>query len=164
MRQTSFSEMHCSLARTLEIVGDWWSPLVIRDIYLGVDTFDDIARDLGISRGLLSARLTTLIDGGILRRELYVERPERYRYRLTDAGRDLVPALIALTAWGDRWRSPDGPPVVFAHHDHLVDPVVSCAVCGDPVVLDDLEARPGPGGRLAPGTIVIAERLMAGVA
>jgi DNA-binding HxlR family transcriptional regulator len=161
MRQTSFSEMHCSLARSLEVVGDWWSPLVIRDIYLGVDTFDDIARDLGISRGLLSARLTTLIDGGILSRELYVERPERYRYRLTDAGRDLVPVLVALTAWGDRWRSPEGPPVVFSHHDHLLDPVVSCAACGDRVLLDDLEARPGPGGRLAPGTVVVAERLMA---
>jgi len=160
LRQTSFADMHCSLARTLEVVGDWWTPLILRDIYLGIDRFADLATDLGLSRNLLTERLTTLVDNGILRRERYRDRPPRDRYVLTDAGLDLVPILVALTAWGDRWRSPDGgPPIQFRHGEHRAKPTVACGTCGEPLTADRITAHPGPGGREAPGTMLIARRL-----
>lgn len=163
MRQTSFSGMHCSLARTLEVVGDWWSPLVLRDLYLGLDRFDDLVRDLGISRNLLTARLDRLVTGGVVERERYSEHPPRDRYRLTAAGRDLVPILMALTAWGDRWTEPeDGPPIGFEHRGgcgrHFT-PQVHCSVCGEPVRAEDVTPVPGPGGREGPGTMLIGRVL-----
>ncbi|WP_328460024.1 helix-turn-helix transcriptional regulator [Actinoplanes sp. NBC_00393] len=162
MRQTSFSGMQCSLAQTLEVIGDWWSPLVLRDLYLGVDRFDDLVRDLGISRNLLTARLESLVAGGVVRRERYQERPARDRYLLTEAGQELVPVLLALTAWGDRWATPEGgPPLLLRHRDcgQPCTPRVDCSACGEPLRADDVVVRPGPGGRVAPGTMVISERL-----
>src|ERR1039458_8691669 len=97
--------MHCSLARTLEVVGDWWTRLKLREIYLGVYRFADLAQDLGLSRNLLTERLGGLVNDGILRRERYQERPPRDRYALTEAGQELIPILVALTAWGDRWQT-----------------------------------------------------------
>jgi DNA-binding HxlR family transcriptional regulator len=162
MRQTSFAEMQCSLARTLEIIGDWWSPLVLRDLYLGLNRFDDLVNDLGISRNLLTGRLAELVDGGVVARERYQEHPPRDRYVLTEAGRDLVPVLLALTAWGDKWATPDGgPPMQFRHRDcgHRFIPTVTCSACGEPLTSDAVAPIPGPGGRIAPGTMLIAERL-----
>ena len=163
MRQTSFADMHCSLARSLEVVGDWWSPLVLRDLYLGLDRFDDLVRDLGISRNLLTARLERLIAGGVVERERYQEHPPRDRYRLTAAGRDLVPILMALTAWGDRWAAPaDGPPIAFEHRGgcgHRFTPQVHCSVCAAAVDAADVDAVPGPGGRQGPGTMLIGSVL-----
>ena len=106
--------MSCSLARTLELVGDWWSPLIVRDLFLGIGRFDDLTEDLGISRNLLTRRLKLLIDNGIISKRLYQSRPARYEYALTGAGLDLVPALLALTAWGDRWALKEGRPMLFS--------------------------------------------------
>ena len=106
MKRTSFARMHCSLARGLDLIGDWWSPLIVRDLYLGVVRFDDLVEDLGISRNLLTRRLNALSKNGIVERHAYQRRPFRYEYRLSEAGRDLVPAILALTAWGDRWARP----------------------------------------------------------
>lgn len=162
MRQTNFAEMHCSLARTLQVIGDWWSPLIIRDLYLGLDRFDQLVTDLGISRNLLTDRLTTLMTGGVVARQRYQDNPTRYRYRLTDAGVDLVPALLALTAWGDRWVAPDaGPPMRFRHNPcgHRSTPTVTCSVCQQPITGHDIAVTPGPGGRTAPGTALIATAL-----
>jgi DNA-binding HxlR family transcriptional regulator len=160
LRQTSFAQMHCSLARTLEVVGDWWTPLILRDIYLGIDRFADLATDLGLSRNLLTERLNALVDNGILRRERYRDRPPRDRYVLTGAGLDLVPILVALTAWGDRWRPPEGgPPIRFRHGDHRAKPTVACGACGEPLTADGMTAQAGPGGREAPGTMLVARRL-----
>ena len=162
MRQTSFAQMQCSLARTLELVGDWWSPLILRDLYLGLDRFEDLVNDLGISRNLLTSRLATLVEGGVVERERYQKHPPRDRYVLSPAGRDFVPILLALTAWGDRWATPDGgPPIQFRHRDcgHRFTPTVHCSACGQPVTAETVEARPGPGGRTAPGTMLIARRL-----
>jgi DNA-binding HxlR family transcriptional regulator len=159
MRNTSFAEMHCSLARSLEVMGDWWSPLVLRDLYLGLDRFDQLVTDLGISRNLLTDRLASLVGAGLVRREAYQDRPIRYAYVLTDAGRDLVPVLLALTAWGDRWASPEGgPPIRFQHETcgRPTTPTVCCSECGEAVTADDISPRPGPGGRTAPGTALIA--------
>lgn len=106
MRNTSFGSMHCSLAQSLELIGDWWTPLVLRDLYLGLNRFDQFVTDLGISRNLLTDRLATLVDGGLVRRTPYQQNPVRYSYELTEAGKELVPILMALTAWGDRWATP----------------------------------------------------------
>lgn len=160
MRQTSFASFQCSLARSLDVMGDWWMPLIVRDLFLGLDRFDELVADLGISRNLLTARLAALIEHGIVQRRPYSERPPRDRYLLTQAGRELVPILTALTAWGDRWATPPGgPPVLFRHRacGHTCTPRVACSHCGEPVAAEDLEVLPGPGGRRAPGTLLSSQ-------
>ena len=162
MRQTSFAEFHCSLSRALEVMGDWWTPLILRDVHLGVDRFDDLVTDLGISRNLLVTRLRGLVDDGLLVQEPYSEHPPRHRYVLTGAGAELVPILLTLTAWGDRHQTPPGgPPLRVRHRGHACQPVVACAKCGEQLHADDVDLLPGPGGRRAPGTMVVAERVVA---
>src|SRR5437588_10055882 len=103
--------MRCSVARTLGLVGEWWTLLVLRDSFRGVRRFDDFQRNLGIARNVLADRLATLVEAGILERRRYQERPERFEYRLTDKGRDLYPVIVTLMQWGDRWAAdPSGPP------------------------------------------------------
>lgn len=162
MEKTSFAEMRCSLARGLDMIGDWWSPLVIRDLFLDVRRFDELVEDLGISRNLLARRLKSLISSGVVERTAYQQRPKRYEYRLTEAGRDLVPAILALTAWGDRWARPkEGAPILFVHRacGHQFRPEVSCSECGGPIEADAVESRGGPGGAAKAGTMLIARRL-----
>jgi DNA-binding HxlR family transcriptional regulator len=157
MRQTSFADMHCSLAHALELVGDWWTPLILRDLFLGLDRFDDLATDLGISRNLLTTRLVELVGHGIVERQRYSERPPRDRYVLTQAGRELAPIFAALTVWGDRWATPrGGSPVIFEHQlcGNPFTPTVACSECGQPVSPNDLRILPGPGARSAPGTLL----------
>ncbi|WP_374545959.1 winged helix-turn-helix transcriptional regulator [Rhodoblastus sp.] len=164
MERTSFAEMRCSLARALELVGDWWTPLVLRDLFIGVKRFDALAEDLGVSRNLLTRRLKALEDHGVIQRRAYQERPRRYEYGLTEAGRDLVPILIALTAWGDRWAQPEqGAPILFRHKacGCGFQPRIVCSACGKPFGADDVTPMPGPGGAALPGTKVVA-RLLAG--
>jgi len=162
MQRTSFAEMRCCLARGLDLIGDWWSPLIVRDLYLGVGRFDELVEDLGISRNLLTRRLASLMKNGVVRRTPYQEKPRRYDYHLTEAGRDLVPVILALTAWGDRWARPkEGSPILFVHRacGCRFQPQVSCSECGEPVGAVDIQARAGPGGASATGTRVIARRL-----
>lgn len=164
MHRTSFSKMRCSLARGLEMIGDWWSPLIIRDLFLGVVRFDELVEDLGISRNLLARRLDWLVANGIIERRAYQQRPLRYEYRLTEAGRDLVPAILALTAWGNRWARPkEGTPIVFVHErcGHQFEPQVKCSACGSAINADEVKALPGPGGAAKVGTRVVARRLRA---
>jgi DNA-binding HxlR family transcriptional regulator len=158
MRQTSFATMHCSLARSLEMIGDWWSPLILRDLSFGPQRFDDLAQDLGISRNQLTTRLHGLVAAGIVRRVPYQHHPPRYDYDLSEAGRELVPVLMALTAWGDRWTSPQGgPPVLYWHRDcqRVFAPTVYCPSCREPVGLDDVEIIEGPGRLLGRGTMLL---------
>lgn len=162
MHRTSFADMHCSIARTLEVVGEWWTPLILRDIALGITRFDDLHRDLGISRKVLTQRLDALVTHGTLERRPYQQHPPRHQYLLTAKGRDLIPVLLALMAWGDRWAAgADGPPMRLRHHrcGQRTTAEVTCARCGQPLVLEDLTMEAGPGGRAGPGTQVIAERL-----
>jgi DNA-binding HxlR family transcriptional regulator len=159
MRNTSFAQMHCSLAQSLEVMGDWWSPLILRDLYLGLDRFDQLVTDLGISRNLLTDRLNTLMAAGLVERSPYQENPVRYAYALTEPGRELIPVLIALTAWGDRWATPPaGQPIRFTHTTcgKTTTPTISCSECGDPLTTGNTTPSPGPGGRTAPGTALIA--------
>lgn len=162
VERTSFADMHCSLARTLERIGDWWSPLILRDLFLGVRRFDELVEDLGISRNLLTRRLAALIEAGIVRRDAYQQRPKRYEYRLTEAGDDLAPILMALTAWGDRWARPAaGKPIEFVHEScgKTFVPQIVCPHCRDEVRADEVRAIPGPGGAATPGTRVVARLL-----
>jgi DNA-binding HxlR family transcriptional regulator len=145
MRRTSFATMPCSVARTLEVVGEWWSLLVLRDAFKGVRRFDDFQRSLGIARNILTDRLQTLVDQGVLERRLYQDRPERFEYRLTDKGRDLYPVLIALMRWGDEWAADEaGPPIVLTHKacGHEGIPVVTCPQCHEPVEARAMRWRP----------------------
>ena len=162
MRQTSFAEMACSMARSLELIGDWWTPLIIRDLQLGIDRFDALAENLGISRNLLTIRLAHLVEHGIAERRRYQQHPPRDRYLLTEAGQELWPVLMALIAWGDRWVTPEGgPPLVFRHRacGHHVTPTVSCDTCGQPLRASDVEVLTGPGARTGPGTAILAQVL-----
>lgn len=153
--------MACSIARSLDVIGDWWSPLIIRDVYLGVNRFDDLVNNLTISRNLLTARLKTLIDGGILHKHLYHQHPPRYEYQLTEAGRDFVPILFAVMAWGDKWLSePEGPPMILrdAETGDAVAPAIYDRQTGKPIELDSITPTPGPGGRATTGTRIIVQR------
>ncbi|MFT4213427.1 MAG: helix-turn-helix domain-containing protein [Microbacterium sp.] len=162
MSRRTFGEFSCSIARTVDVIGDAWTPLVLRDLFLGVDTFDELVRDLGISRALLSARLAHLTENEIVEGEIYSEHPPRRHYRLTRAGRDLVPVLIALMQWGDRWRAPAGPPLLLEHEcGHVLTARLRCDECGTSVEAASVSALPGPGGRRSAGTAVLAERLAA---
>ncbi len=161
MQRTSFAEMHCSIGQSLERVGEWWTPLILRDIHLGLHRFDDIAENLGVSRNLLTRRLEALIADGIVERRAYQERPPRHAYHLTEAGRELVPVLMALMAWGDKWATPAGGPPVLLEHDACgarFTPRVCCSECGQPVTATDVTALPGPGAASGPGTRVLARR------
>jgi DNA-binding HxlR family transcriptional regulator len=156
--------MHCSLARGLDLIGDWWSPLIVRDLFLGVVRFDELIENLGISRNLLTRRLTSLAASGIIERRPYRSRPKRYEYRLTEVGRDLVPAILALTAWGDRWARPkEGSPMLFVHKTcgRHFQPQVTCSACGEAISSETVKTVGGPGGAMKRGTKVLARRLRA---
>lgn len=99
MQRTNFGDMVCSIARTLDVVGEPWSPLVIRDVWVGITRFDDIQRDLGISRKVLTERLQWLVTNGVLERRQYLERPPRYEYALTQKGYEFCTVLMTITAW-----------------------------------------------------------------
>jgi DNA-binding HxlR family transcriptional regulator len=103
VRRTSFADVDCPIAQCLEVVGDWWTLLVVRDVFLGVTRFDEIQERLGISRNVLHQRLTALVDHGVLHKVPYQQHPERFDYRLTEKGRELGPVLAAMRDWGDRW-------------------------------------------------------------
>jgi DNA-binding HxlR family transcriptional regulator len=138
----------CSVAGALETVGERWSLLIVRDVFLGLRRFDQMQANLGIARNVLQARLTRLIDQGVLERRLYQERPPRYEYRLTEKGLDLWPTVVALMKWGDRYAaSPAGPPVLLEHRGcgGAVDEHRICAACGARLTVRDARAVPGPG-------------------
>jgi|SRR5579864_8387715 len=148
MRRTSFADMDCSVAQALEVVGDWWTLLVLRDAFEGVRRFDDFQRNLGVARNILTDRLERLVAGGILERRLYQDRPPRHEYRLTEKGLDLYPVLIGLMRWGDRWApDADGPPVVLTHKacGHDISPTLMCPACREPVVARGMRFRWRPG-------------------
>ena len=158
MQRTDFHAMPCSIARTLAVVGAPWTPLILRDVVFGLTKFDELQRDLGVATNILTDRLNTLVDHGLLTREPYQERPPRHRYRLTEKGADVLPVLLALMGWGDRWAAdPVGPPVTIVHHtcDAPAHPTMTCGQCGEPLRLADVGARSGPGARRGPGAYLL---------
>ena len=140
--------MNCSVARTLDIVGEWWTLLIVRNIMLGQRRFEAIQADLGIARNILSDRLNTLVAHDVLTKVKYHEHPERYEYHLTEKGADLFPVIAALMAWGDKWSAPDGPPLVMRHTcEGRGEPQTVCSSCGEPMDLAHVRAKAGPGLR-----------------
>src|SRR6202041_1421109 len=115
VERKSFADMDCSVAQCLEVVGEWWSMLILRDCFLRVTRFDDFQRRLGISRNILQQRLSRLVEAGVLVKVPYADHPPRYEYRLTDKGRDLCPVINAMREWGDRYAAPSGPPIQLTH-------------------------------------------------
>ncbi len=148
----AFAEMNCSIARPLAILGERWTLLVLRDVLLGRRRFDEIQASLGVATNVLSQRLATLTDEGILERRRYSEHPERFEYRLTEKGLDLQPVLSAILTWGDRYTTgPEGPPLEQVHTGcgHSFHAVQTCSACGEQVVPRDVHVRPGPGANEA---------------
>ena len=169
MQRVSFEEMNCSVAQCLEVVGEWWSLLILRDCFMGVRRFDDFQRRLGISRNILNQRLTSLVDHGVLDRVPYQERPTRHEYRLTDKGRDLWAVVTAMREWGDRWAAPDGAPVEIVHRSAGTSPTSSpCARhCGERIDLHSVAPRSdgaAPAGFAGPGSTPTARAGPADVA
>jgi DNA-binding HxlR family transcriptional regulator len=147
MHRTDFSEMACSIARTLDVVGESWSPLVLRDVYAGMTRFEQIQNDLGISRKVLTERLKHLVDNGVLERRPYDNRP-RFEYHLTPKGAELVDVLMVMVGWGDKWLAGKaGPPILYRHHDcgQVSHVDLRCAGCGQPMRAMDVDLLPGPG-------------------
>jgi DNA-binding HxlR family transcriptional regulator len=147
MERKSFSDMHCSIAQCLEVVGEWWSLLILRDAFLGVTRFDDFQQRLGISRNVLNQRLARLVETGVLVRVPYSHHPPRFDYRLTDKGLDLWPVVTTMRQWGDKHAAPDGPPVqmIHEHCGEIVEAALTCSACGQPIGARDVRATPGPG-------------------
>ncbi|HEX2102133.1 MAG TPA: helix-turn-helix domain-containing protein [Solirubrobacteraceae bacterium] len=148
MLPRTYEDQNCSVARALEVLGDRWTLLVIRDAFAGVRRFDEFQRDLGIARNVLSDRLGRLVDEGVLERHRYHERPERFEYRLTDKGGDLWRPLVALMQWGDHYYAqPAGPPQVVRHRDcgGEVNDRFACGRCGAQLDARDVRLEPGPG-------------------
>jgi DNA-binding HxlR family transcriptional regulator len=151
MRLTSLSGMNCSVARTLDVVGEWWTLLIVRDALRGATRFNEFRGNLGVARGVLSSRLHKLVDQGILSRRQYSEHPPRYEYALTGKGRALAPVITALMTWGDTWDpGPSGPPVVLIHElcGHAMHPVLACPHCRSEVKTGNVRSVPGPGAGL----------------
>lgn len=147
MQRTRFADKPCSIARTLDVVGEWWTLLIIRDIFNGLRRFDDLLEHLGISRNILTDRLNTLVERGVLKRARYQERPPRYEYRLTEKGLDLLPVLLLLMRWGDKWLAGEaGTPVTVIHRDcgRETTAIVSCSECGGPLTAGHLDLRVNP--------------------
>ncbi len=132
----------CSIARTLEIVGEKWALLAVRAVFLGNRRFDEMVRRTGAPRDTLAARLRTLVSAGILERRQYSAHPARFEYRLTGAGRELYPVILTLMRWGDRHLAgPGGPPLVLEHScGHRLSAQLVCEACGKPIEARD--ARP----------------------
>jgi DNA-binding HxlR family transcriptional regulator len=132
------------MARTLAVLGDAWSLLVLREMFLGTRRFDNLHEHLGIARNILAARLRRLVEHGILEKRLYQEHPPRYEYRLTRRGMDLYPALVALMQWGDQYLAdPVGGPVLLEHKacGQVTTLVPSCVECGAKVTARDMRVR-----------------------
>jgi DNA-binding HxlR family transcriptional regulator len=142
-----------SVGRTLSLVGERWTIMILREAFFGVRRYGQLARNLGIPRPTLSLRLRKLVDAGLLSRVLYSTDPKRYEYRLTQAGRDLFPAVIALMRWGDtHLAGPEGPPIVLRHDTcgNPTQPHLTCNVCGEEINTRNVTPERGPGYATTP--------------
>src|ERR1700733_2662885 len=147
MQRTNFGEMVCSIARTLDVIGEPWSPLILRDVWAGSPRFEQIQAALGSSRMVLAERLNYLVERGVLERRPYDRRP-RFEYVLTEKGVELIDLLMVMAGWGDKWLAGEaGPPVLYRHHacGEISAGDLRCAHCGEPMHAGDVDLLPGPG-------------------
>jgi DNA-binding HxlR family transcriptional regulator len=146
MLQRDYPTQYCPVAGSLEVVGERWTLLIIRDVFLGIRRFEDLQRDLGVARNVLQARLERLVEEGILVKRPYQERPVRCEYRLTEKGADLWPVLVALLKWGDRYAIEGERPMILEHREcgGELDDRRRCTACGaDVSVTEALAVRTG---------------------
>ncbi len=143
--RTAFEAIDCSIARTMAVLGEPWTALILRDLFIGITRFEALHAHLGVSRKVLSLRLGRLVADRIVVRSAYAERPERCDYLLTDKGWQLCDVLLAISAWGDTWMtSPAGPPALIRHRrcGHLAVAEIRCSHCGEPLSAADVEVTP----------------------
>lgn len=148
MKRTDTSDWPCTIARSVNVLGDHWNLLIVRQACLGTRRFDDFQAALGTGRNILSQRLSLLVEEGLLTKVEYQDNPPRHEYRLTDKGRDVYPILAAMAAWGDKWLVGDeGTPLVLHHKscDHDMHAVVVCSECEEPLDVRGVLAKTGPG-------------------
>ncbi|HHJ35753.1 MAG TPA: transcriptional regulator [Gammaproteobacteria bacterium] len=147
MKHNKLDDLNCSIANALDLIGEWWTILILREAFFGTCRFEDFQHHLGIARNILAARLRKLCDNGVLKRVPIKEGAKRHEYKLTSMGRDLYPTLIALTQWGDRWLHEEGAPVRFierATGDDIADVAIRTKQ-GRELDARDLALIPGPG-------------------
>ena len=147
----TYESENCSAARALEVVGERWSMLIIRDaLFRGTTRFSDFQRSLGLARNVLADRLDGFVEAGLMARR-QPEDSAYHEYHLTQKGRDLKPAVIALTRWGDRWAAPNGPPIIYRHEDCAgeIELQFVCSECGEDLDVEGIVATRGPGMAVA---------------
>ncbi len=139
--------MNCSVAQSLEIMGEWWTPLILRDALMGITRFEQFQTRLGVARNVLAQRLDSLVEHGLMERVPYQERPVRHEYLLTPMGRELWPTFQMLRQWGDKWLAPGGAPVETVHDacGHVLQARLECTHCDEPLRGRDQTLRHGPG-------------------
>jgi DNA-binding HxlR family transcriptional regulator len=147
----TYDSQVCSVAGSLELVGERWTLLIVRDAFMGVRRFEDFQRRTGAARNVLSDRLNRLVEEGVFRRVAYQEHPVRYEYRLTEKGIDLWPVIVSLLQWGDRYIYPGRAPVLLVHKNcgGAVSDHRMCETCGAELSARDVEARQGTGSEIA---------------
>ena len=152
MQWGELGEQPCSFSRTLSVVGDRWTLMIIRDCFLRVRRFDDFQRRLGIGRPILTDRLKKLVEHFVLTKVAYQQNPTRYEYRLTQKGLDLYPIVMSIVHWGDEhMTNGKGRPLEHQHMacGHTFDPVMTCSECGEEVAARDVRVIPGKGAESA---------------
>lgn len=149
MQWNELGDQNCSMARTLAVIGDRWTLLILRECFLRVRRFDDFQERLGIGRPILADRLQKLVDNFVLTKVAYQEKPARFEYRLTPKGLDLYPVMLSIVHWGDVHLSGrKGRPVLHEHScGQVFDPVTACSACGDTIDPRQVRVLPGPGSR-----------------
>jgi DNA-binding HxlR family transcriptional regulator len=148
MKWNEIDQQTCSIARTLAVIGDRWSLLVLRDVFLGTRRFEDFCRQLGISRPSLTKCLRKLEEHGVLTKRQYQDRPPRSEYHLTEKGMDLYPVMMTMAGWGDRWQDAgEGAPIEYVHRScgHKTQPIMVCTECHEPLRPGDVTPVIGPG-------------------
>src|ERR1700748_3119915 len=164
MKWDALEEEPCSLARTVAVIGDRWSLLILRESFLRTRRFDDFQMSLGITRHLLADRLKKLVGFGVLRKIPYQDSPKRYEYILTQKGLDLYPIIMSIVHWGDiHMVDSRGRPMLHQHKHcgHMFDPVMVCSECGEPLSPKAVHVHPGPGMRKAPPAKAVEARMRA---
>lgn len=148
MKWEEIGDQPCSVARTLSVLGDRWTMLILRNAFMGVRRFDDFQRSLGLTRHVLSERLKRLVEHEILVKVPYVQRQERFEYQLTEKGLDLYPIILAMVQWADKWMDLGmGKPLEFTHKScgKKINPKVVCSECNGPIHVQDVRVAAGPG-------------------
>ena len=149
-KRTDLSAMNCSMARALDVIGEWWTLLVLREVFFGRRNFTQMHETLGVARNILSDRLATLVDNGVLERRVDPTDGRRSEYHLTAKGSELFPVLVLLMQWGDRWADDgSGPPLILTDRTtgHALDPALVDATTGRTIDLSQVQPRRGPGFR-----------------